>query len=263
MLLRVLLIGLLALGARIAPAAAQDLAGHRATYILSLSHDGNTGQVAAGQGLMAYELKDVCDGWAMNLKLRFDMAADGGETHSIQTTQVTWESKDGKSYRYLIKNGAGDQTEQYRGEARLDGNGRITVTADLPTQDQAVLPAGTLFPLAHTRLLLKQAAAGETAVNVPYFDGTASINAMEASAIIAPGADDNALQLKFPALKGLTAYPIDLAFYLGEKPDAMPDSEQFLRLFSNGVMGEFSFSLGNIRIKAALDNLQMAPAPGC
>jgi hypothetical protein len=249
------------------PVWAEDLAAHHATYILSLAPDNRNSQITGAEGLMVYDLKNVCDGWATDLKLKFVMSLEGGENRDFETSQVTWEAKDGSSYRYLIKNGyGGGREDQLRGEARIDAaaGGKATATADLPTRAEAKLPDGTLFPITHTRLILQKAAAGESVVSAEYFDGTASTAAMQASALIGAGEKDWAgLPKKIPALAGKTSYPIGLAFYLGNQPDSVPDSEQFLRLYEDGVMGEISFSLGTIKIRAVLDSLEVKPDSGC
>jgi hypothetical protein len=248
------------------PLWAEDIAAHHATYILSLAPDNKNSQITGAEGMMVYDLKNACDGWATDLKLKFVMQLESGETREFETSQVTWEAKDGSAYRYLIKNGYGEQEDQLRGEARIDAaaGGKTTATADLPTRSEAKLPDGTLFPITHTRLVLKKAADGESFVSVEYFDGTASTEAMQASAIIGSGEKDwTGLSKQFPELAGKTSYPISLAFYLGDKADAVPDSEQALRLYENGVMGAFSFSLGSIKVRAVLDSLQVKPDGGC
>jgi hypothetical protein len=244
-------------------AAAEGLRAQHATYILSVATNSGSGSVSA-DGLMVYDLKNVCDGWATDLKLKLLMGAEGGEGHGIEISQVTWESKDGNSYRYVIKNGdGGGRSQQLRGEADNAG-GKVTVTADQPTQAEKQLPDHTLFPLAHTRELLKHAAAGETVFTANYFDGTASTEAMQASAVIGSGeADWNGLPKPFPELKGVTSYPVGLAFFQGDQADGTPESEQAMRLYDNGVIGTLTFSLGNIKIRATLDSLQLLPDTGC
>ncbi len=245
-------------------AAAEGLRAQRATYILSIGSGNGSSSVTGADGLMVYDLKNVCDGWATDLKLKLLMGTDNGEGHGLEISQVTWESKDARSYRYVIKNGDGaGHSDQLRGEAR-NADGKITVTADQPTQSEAKLPDDTLFPLAHTRELLKKAEAGETVFTANYFDGTASTEAMQASAVIGPGeADWNGLAKPFPELKGVTSYPIGLAFYEGDQADGTPDSEQSMRLYDNGVIGALTFSLGKIKIRAVLDSLQFLPDGGC
>ena len=248
------------------PVSAEDLVANHATYVLSLAPDNKNSQITGADGVMVYDLKNVCDGWATDLKFKFAISLEGGDNRDIEMSQVTWEAKDGSSFRYLIKNGTSGQLAQLRGEARVDTapGGKATATADLPTRSEAKLPADTLFPISHTRLVLKKAAEGESVVSAEYFDGTASTEAMQASALIGAGEKDwSGLPKSFPELAGKTSYPIGLAFYLGESVDSVPDSEQSLRLYDNGVMGTISFSLGTIKIRAVLDSLKLQPDSGC
>jgi hypothetical protein len=213
---------------------------------------------------MVYDLKKVCDGWATDLKFTVVMGLEGGQNHGVQSSQVTWESKDSTAYRYVIKNDYGDgRSVQLRGEAH-NAAGKVTVTADQPAQTEAKLPADTLFPLAHTRALLKQAEAQETVFTANFFDGSTATEAMQVSAVIGAGETDwPGLPKAFPALKGVTSYPIGLAFYEGDQADGTPDSEQTMRLYDNGVIGALTFSLGSIKIRAVLDSLQLLPDSGC
>jgi hypothetical protein len=194
---------------------AEELVPHKATYVLSLAPDNKNSQITGADGLMVYDLKNVCDGWATDLKLKFVMSLDGGDARDFETSQVTWEAKDGSAYRYFIKNGfGGGAVDQLRGEARVGARGgKGTATADLPTRSEAKLPDGTLFPLMHTRLILEKAAAGESTVTATYFDGTASTEAMQASALIGVGEKDWAgLSKPFPDLAGKISYPVGIAF---------------------------------------------------
>jgi len=247
------------------PASAQDLVPHHATYVLSLAPDSKNSQITGAEGLLDFDLKNTCDGWATSIKLKVVMSLESGDSGSVETTQVTWESKDGSSYRYLIKNsGGGGREEQLRGEARIDAQGKGAVTADLPSRAEAALPEGTLFPLSHTRLVLKKAAEGENVVTAGYFDGSASTEAMQASALIGAGEKDwPGLTKKFPELAGKISYPVGLAYYLGEDNDGVPDQEQFFQLYENGVLGALNLTLGTIKIRAALSSLKLQPDPGC
>jgi hypothetical protein len=234
--------------------------------VLSLAPDSKNSQITGAEGLLDFDLKDTCDGWATNIKLKVVMSLESGDNGGYETTQVTWESKDGSSYRYLIKNrgGGGGGEEQLRGEARIDAQGKGAVTSDLPSRAEAALPEGTLFPLSHTRLVLKQAAAGESVVTAEFFDGSASTETMQVSALIGTGEKDwPGLTKKFPELAGKISYPVGLAYYLGEDNDGVPDQEQFLQLYENGVLGALNLSLGAIKIRAALSSLKLQPDPGC
>jgi hypothetical protein len=193
---------------------------------------------------------------------------DSGDTKTIETSQVTWESKDGHSYRYLIKNGSGaGESDQLRGEARIDAaTGKATVTSDLPAKAEGPLATGTMFPVAQTDLMLKKAAAGDDVVSAEVFDGTVPNQSMQESALIGPAQKDwSGLPKKIPELQGLNSYPVGLAYYIGDRTDAVPDSEQSMRLYENGVVGQLDFDLGEgpIKVRAVLDQLKLQPAPAC
>jgi len=248
------------------PAFAEPLVAHHATYILSLAPDNKNSQITGAEGVMVYDMKKTCDGWATDLKLKFVMSLDNGENRDFETSQVTWESTDGSAYRYTIKNGYGGQTDQLRGEAKTNAaaGGKGTATADLPTRTEGELPAGVLFPVAHTRALLEKAEAEESVFTTEFFDGTSSTEAMEVSALIGAGEKDwSGLPKPLPELAGKTSYPIGLAFYIGDKGDGTPDTEQVERLYEDGIIGTISFSLGSIKIRAVLDSLQVDPDSGC
>ena len=61
------------------PAAADNLVAHHAQYVLSLGRDSKNSQVLGADGLMVVDLKDTCDGWATDVKLKLIMSIDGGD----------------------------------------------------------------------------------------------------------------------------------------------------------------------------------------
>lgn len=249
--------------------AADDLVAHHATYALSLA-PGNEGGISAADGLMEYDQKDTCDGWATTLKFKVILTDDNGGARTVEVSQILWEAKDGKAFRFLIKNAHGDgsgqtQANQSRGEVRIDSAGDASVIVDQPAKGDAKLPAGILFPLGQTEAMLKTAAAGDTFFSAEVFDGTLSTQAAQETALIGAGEKDwNAMGKKFPDLAGVTSYPVGLAYFVGDSTDSTPDNEQSMRIFANGVVGSFDFDFGQgIKIRALLDDLKLQPAPGC
>lgn len=247
-------------------ARAADMAAHHAVYALSLAPGNGNGSIAGADGVMTYDLKDVCDGWATDLKLKVIIAFDNGDTRTFEVSQVYWEAKNGKAFRFLTKVGGGgdEASNQTRGEARIDSSGNATVIADLPMPAEAKLPDGTMFPTAQTELVLDKAASGESVVSATVFDGTIPTETAEVSALIGGGTKDWKAPKPFPDLAGHISYPVGLAYFIGDKTDSTPDSEQSLRLFDNGVVGQYDFDfLGGIKIRALLDDLKMQGPAGC
>lgn len=249
------------------PSAADDsavnLLPHRAVYTLSLE---SSGPLTGGNGLMIFEIKDVCSGWAMDLKAELALAGEDGEIHRLGWSQVSWESKDGMRYRYFTRElSDADETSRRRGEARRESaEGSATVIADLPQRGEFKLPAGTMFPVQHTVALIKGDAAGESYVLAKLFDGSIGDEAIEVGSALGPGGSDWAPRGKtIAALKGLRSFPVALAFYVSGSPEGVPDTEQNMRLYSNGVVGSLVFALGDIAVYATMDELTPLPSEGC
>jgi hypothetical protein len=253
----------LALLLGVAGPAQADLLPHRVVYTLAL---GNSGTLTGGNGLMTFEIKDVCDGWAMDLKAELALAGEDGAIHRLGWSQVSWESKDGKRYRYFTRElSDSEETSRRRGEARRESaDGAAAVVADLPEQAEFTLPAGAMFPVQHTLALIKGDAAGEAYVLANLFDGSIGNEAIEVGAALGPGALDWAPPARtFPDLKGVRSFPAALAFYMSGSAEGVPDTEQSMRLYSNGVVGSLTFSLGDLKVRAIMDELTPLKPEGC
>lgn len=240
-----------------------DLLPHRVVYELDL---GKGGTLTGGNGLMTFEIKDVCDGWAMDLKAEIALASEDGEIHRLGWSQVSWESKDGKRYRYFTRElSDGQETSRRRGEARRDtADGAAKVVADLPEQAEFTLPTGTLFPVQHTVAMIKADADGAPYLLANLFDGSIDNAAVEVGAALGPGdAKWTPGGKSFADLKGVRSFPAALAFYMSGSPEGVPDTEQSMRLYANGVVGSLVFALGDLKVHAVMDELTPLAGEGC
>ena len=168
------------------PAAAAEIAPHRALYTMSLGNARNDSGVVDARGTMDYEWGETCDGWTIEQRYRLKMRYAETSDVDIVSSFVTWESKDGLRYRFNQKqtrNGEVDQ--EIRGEARLDGPGKGGVAEFSKPQPQTLkLEPGVMFPSAHTILLIDAAHEGENFVSRLVFDGATDENAVQVSAAI-------------------------------------------------------------------------------
>jgi hypothetical protein len=154
----------------LAPAAAQELAPHRAVYAVSALERGKPG--TGTSGTYAYELKLACDGgYVVNQRLRLEVAGARGAAASEQLSQMT-ESRDGRKLRFEHRTTAGGrQTSLFKGEATMaeDGKGEARFTD--PEGQTVALPKSTLFPVAIARETIRQARAGEQGFDAQFFFG--------------------------------------------------------------------------------------------
>ncbi len=167
-------------------AQAADIVPHHAVYSMSLgATHGDAGVTGAG-GTMAYQWGEVCDGWTVEQRYRLKMAYAESSDVSISSNFVTWEAKDGLKYRFNQKETRnGTDNDEIRGEAKLDGPDKGgTVNFEKPEAKTLKLPAGTLFPSAHTISLIDKAKAGENFISKLIFDGATMENSVLVTAVI-------------------------------------------------------------------------------
>jgi hypothetical protein len=253
-----------------APRAA-ELLPHRASYLLSLGHNLSGSDVVNVQGVMAYEFADACDGWTTTQKARLKFYYDDGRNDEVGWNLNSWESKDGKHYRFFMRNFDGDNvTSEYKGEAEMPAPAQPgLVRFETPAGKQLTLPRGTLFPTAHSLALFRHLAAGDSTFLATVFDGSDDKGAMEISAALAGSNKPAAEQAKLsPLLAAGPVYHLSLAFFApqGEATtgdEATPQQEQGVSIYANGVIDRLSLDYGSFTVDAVLKKLEGLPAPGC
>ena len=254
----IVLFGLLAFPP--APAAAADLAAHRALYKLTLQTA--RGDITAASGTMSYEVLDACDGWAVRQRLAMTLTDRDGQDVEMLSDYTTWESKDGLKMRFRMRETTDQSvTSDIAGDASLDkpgGSGSAHYTT--PSDTTKPLPAGTLFPMAHTAAILKAAIVGKKFLALPLFDGTGPDGAQDTSVVIASWSPPE--EGKWPALAKLPSGRVRVAFFDREAGTQQPDYEVGMRYWDNGIADDLSMDFGDFVMTGKLSELTV-PKPGC
>jgi len=242
----------------VAPARAANFAAHRALYQLTLDPLRQSDVVAAA-GTMGYEVMDACDGWAVRQRLDMTITNhDGQDTHMV-SDYATWESKDGLSFRFHMKQMTDDAvTSQTDGEAKLDragGAGEAHYT--LPEDMVKKLPMGTLFPMAHTGAILDGATAGKKFLAIPLFDGTVESGVQDSSIIILKVSKPAAN--RYAALSPLWSTRVRLAFFDRDPPSETPDYEVAMTYWENGVADGLQMDFGDFTVDAKMTEFNPLP----
>lgn len=246
------------------PALAFEVTPHRAVYDLSFGGSSGRGDVVGVTGTMAFDWEDACDGWSVTQRTVMSFAYSSGDVIDIGWNVVTWEAKDGLRYRFFIRNFEnGEKKEEFRGEARLDGPGQGGV-ADyvLPEGHKVTLPAGTLFPTAHTLELLKRIEAGDSFFWATIFDGFNEDGLSDVNAVMArPAATEAAAPGRPPLLSAAPSSRVTLAFFDHAGESTEPEQEQRVRLHLNGVVESITFDFGDFDVDGELRELKALPSP--
>jgi len=248
-----------------AAASAADIAPHRALYSMTLGSSKNDSGVASASGTMAYQWGETCDGWTVEQRYRLKMGYAEQQDVEISSNFVTWESKDGLHYRFNQKESRnGNTSEEIRGEAQLNEAGKGG-TADFakPDAKKIDLPAGTLFPSAHTILLIDRAAAGENFISRQIFDGATEETAVLVSGVIGPKIEPDADAAGKSPLLNRPGWRVRLAFFPADQKADKPDYELGMLLLDNGISRDMVIDYGDYSIRAKLEDIEALPKPHC
>jgi len=242
-------------------AFADGLTGQQALYDLTLSKV-RTHDITGAAGQMTFNVVDGCTGWGttqhMTLLIR---NTDGTLTKSV-TDYITWESKDGKTLTFTLRESDNDGKEQVddSGAAIHTGdNDAGIITYTTPANTTLPMPPGTLFPMAHTEALLAAGRDGRKFISPPLFDGTTPDGAQ--ATFVAELGHHGPMPNSFSALSKIPSSDVDIAFYERKNDDENPDFRTQMRYFENGVATNLVLDFGDFIMTGKLEHLTIPPSP--
>ena len=245
------------------PAAPATAAGpdiilpHRAGYELTLKSAKSGSGIIDVSGVLSYDWADSCDGWAVEQRYILRIIRGSGPPLQISASYANWESKDGLRYRFYVKRARepeGEEEErEVQGEATLKETGAAgSAEFDQPRREKVKLPAGTVFPTAHTIALISKAESGEKFDRRLVFDGdevggpsllTAFILPQRAAP---PGGKPKSLVDPQPV------WPMSIAVFAQDDKTGTPEFEMTIYLQPNGVVPELTMDYGDFTVAGRL-----------
>ena len=255
--LAVLVFALAGAGPGPAPAPAPvRLIAHQALYRLTLE-DGR-GQVIGAEGMMGYEVVDACQGWRVHQRLQLATTSTTGETSRLVSDYTTWEAKNGTRLRFhVVQTDDGAVRSELTGTARLDRPGGPGVVDYTTPRREVALPAGTVFPMAHTAAVIAAAEAGQRFFTLMLFDGTGAHGAGLTSIVGLDRRDPR--PEPWPALAELPSVRVHIAFFGHDPRRILPEYETGMRYWTNGVAGALRMDFGDFVVVGKLVAFQQLP----
>lgn len=251
-------------------AAAVETAAHRAAYRFKLKSSRSDSRVVDIKGGMTYEIIDTCDGWTVNQTIVLDMFDRRNRAVRSVTSYSSWESKDGRRFRFNSRTTRnGRVSERYRGTATLkgDGSGGFAVFT-LPKKMRITLPPNSIFPTAHSELVMAKAKAGGPFVWRILFDGTTNEGPYGVSAVIGkPRTATTPEQRRAQRLLGELGkdkfWPVKLAFFPNASLTPEPEYELAVGMHTNSVARWLVMDYGSFVIDAKLAKIEILPKASC
>jgi len=262
-------IAALSVAAFLAPAfgsaeAATQLAPHRAIYSVSLAPASAGGPVLDVDGVMSMSIEETCDGWIFTQDMKTVITVDSGDTVSQSALFTSWESLDGRDYRFASHVVTGDGQLVLRGDARLEQDGSGLAHYREPNEVEVALPKGTLFPVSHTAWLIDEAKAGTRSAPHIVFTGSEDLEAELVNAFIGdyvpPGNQTSADMGELAAQGG---WPLTMAFYPLASQTGVPSFSMRALQLENGVSPELLMDFGDFSTRLSIQQLEAIDRPSC
>ena len=264
------LVGLVTVGVAGVAADAATLASHRAFYTMAMIASDTESNVVGANGAMTVDWERSCDGWTVSQQLRLQINLNSGELLDTAVEFSSFESLDGTSYQFTSRTLTnGTVLDEFRGIAKRAGPDQPgEVRYAMPEARRLALPADTVFPMEHTRLVLEAAERGETVVLRKFFDGPRPDESpFDANALILqgprPGSEGVPEGLADASLLEDVWWPLRIAFFPAGSNDGSPDFELEAKAHGNGVVREFVFDYGDFSVRAMLAQLEPVVETAC
>ncbi len=240
---------------------ADGLTGQNALYDLTLSKV-RTHDVTGAAGQLSFNVVDGCTGWGTTQHMTLLIRSVDGTLSKAVTDYITWESKDGKTLTFTLResdNGGREQTDDAGTATHTGSNGGGIIAYTTPANTKFAMPPGTLFPMAHTAALLAAGSQGKKFISPTLFDGTTADGAQDTFVAILgrqqPG------KTGFPALSGLPSTDVDIAFFPRKNADQNPDYRTSMKYYADGVAANLVLDFGDFVMTGKLMRLSIPASP--
>jgi hypothetical protein len=243
---------------------AVELAPHTAQYKLTLISAKRGNQIETVTGDILVRWRRDCAGWTMTNRTILNVGYGSGGAIRITIDAATWEAAAGDRYTFLITTTYdGRKADTVEGSARLDKTAR-TAEFILPDKKTVSLPPDTVFPMQHTKLVLEAAQKGIRVVPATVFDGFSDSGSQFVNAIVGAGSEISPeISRKFPGLKRLNTWNVNLAYFADDSTAAEPESEIATKIAWNGIAEWMDMDFGDFRVRGDLTNLDIHKATPC
>ncbi len=217
---------------------------------------------------MVIQFRDTCDGWSTAQRTIADLTSADGAISRSDFLVTAWESKDGKSMRFDVKNASGGKLDkEKRGNATLADDGAAVVSLLAPARREFALPVGTIFPTTQTEALVAAAARGQANIKRVVFEGGDEGDVYISTAVIGHPAPSSEMQTERAAdkaglIRNVPARTVLVGYFDNKRGAELPEYEIATRLYANGISGSMSLVYSRYTLRATLTRIEPL-VPSC
>ncbi|MCC2097659.1 MAG: cell envelope integrity EipB family protein [Hyphomicrobiales bacterium] len=263
-----LLAAALSFGGALPCAAAEGaLAPHRAVYDFTLGKsDGPKGPVSA-KGRIVYEIRgDACTGYSVNFRQETEVSPPEGQSHSADVRSATFESADGKDFRYRIETRSnGMLAKLVEGSAERSPGG-LSIRLTKPVPDRIDLGLDVVFPVQQTLLAIAAARKQERVLELKTFDGsgdgkTAYHTLQIIGAPLTKPAGDQTADIA--SMKNMKRWKVVASNFDLKNTDAPALYSLTFDMWENGISSNVTIDYGTFTLKGTMSKLEVFPVKPC
>ncbi len=248
---------------------------HRAVYEVTLGRVSAGSTIASLEGRMVYELSgNPCDGYTQNLRFVTRTTNQNGDAQLNDLRTKSWESPAADRLQFDIENYRDDKlAEASNGTAERDKAAPgVRVALTKPEVKSVTLDKKALFPIAHSRAVLRAALAGETIFPAVFYDGSETGEKVyQTSAVIGKRVAGAAVQgykrdaTPLDLAQKSDSWPVAMSYYDPKRAggDGRPSFEMSYRFHLNGVTSKFMIDHGDFAFQGRLSQLVFTGPAGC
>lgn len=257
-----------------APALAQGaspgspLAPHRAVYDLRLLKSTGGSAPVAASGRIVYDFTgSSCEGYTVAFRQFTEMTPSEGENRSSDMRSTTYESADGKTFRFRVQHLDGNKvTNTVDGEAVRSGDGALSLQLKQPAPMQADIDHDAVFPTDMMLQALKAAQAGQPILALKVFDGSDGGEKVYHTMSIIGKPMTDALKdatKDVAAMQSMRRWTTRVSYFDVEKVDAPAVYVLTFQMWENGVSSDLIIDYGDFQLKGEMTSVEFLPVRAC
>ena len=252
----------------VANASEQTHVPHIGFYELKLYKRAPSSTISNIQGRLVAEWSHSCHGWSSKQKMVLIMKDLSGKKINSQVNANSFESLDGKIYKFFSKSIVGGKViEVVRGKVKRAARGMPGIaTYELPLNKTIKLPGKTMFPYEHTLSIIDSGKIGTRQKSGYYFDGSQPNISPKKSTLIILGkarAPSEGLGIGLGKITERKWWRVRLALFSKNKNKISPEFEMTQDIQDNGVVRKFIFDYRNFSMTATLIKIQELDQASC
>lgn len=245
-----------------------NLLPHRAFYSLSLNPSDAPRKLVDVSGFVRAALERTCDGWITSEEFKMQVSFQSDKRWNQNLKYTSWESLDGRKYRFAARSSNNGKIIKYRGAAHSKADLPGEAIFSEPKNFTMELPPGTHFYFGLTSWLIEKARSGARRAETIVFDGTDLEGPQKAIAFIIPfKSQTNKLGDKFNTILGplanMSGWKLHIAFFSLDGREAEPDYEVRAVILDNGVMPQLDLVFNSFTAIQTLKKIEVLKAPQC